>query len=48
MWYFEEKLIRVEFSTSLCELNGDNSVKMIKISISYMALWRTKLSAFLI
>lgn len=30
---FEGKLIRVEFTTSLCELSGDNSV-VIKISLA--------------
>lgn len=32
----EKELIRVEFSTSLHELCGDNSIKMIKVSINYI------------
>lgn len=48
MWFCEEELIRAEFFTSLHELSGDNSIKMIKVSINYMILWRTKLCALLI
>lgn len=48
MWFCEEELTRVEFSTSLHEWSGDNSIKQIKIAINCMTLWRTKLCALLI
>lgn len=38
MWFCEEELTRVEFSTSLHEWSGDNSVKQIKIAINCMTL----------
>lgn len=47
MWFCEEELIWVLFSASVHELTGDNTVKMIKVSVHDMALWRTKIAYFI-